>query len=217
MRKLLLNLNPNKACGPDGITPRLLKMVAEELTPALTLLYHISYLSGTLPKDWKQANITSVFKKGEKCNAANYRPISLTCVACKMMEHIITSHIMSHLETDEILCPEQHGFRRGHSCETQLLGYVDEATREIEKGNQEDTIVLDFSRAFDKVSHTLLVHKLQRYGIRGRTNAWIKDFITDRQQAVVVEGTRSDTLPVKSGVPQGSVLGPSLFLLYLKK
>ena len=131
------------------------------------------------------------------------------------MEHIITSHIMSHLEKNEILCPEQHGFRRGHSCETQLLGYVDEATREIEKGNQEDTIVLDFSRAFDKVSHTLLVHKLQRYGIRGRTNAWIKDFLTDRQQAVVVEGTRSDPLSVESGVPQGSVLGPSLFLLYI--
>ena len=215
MRKLLLNLNPNKACGPVGITPRLLKMVAEELTPALTLLYRISYLSGTLPKDWKQANITPVFKKGEKYNAANYHPISLTCVACKLMEHIITSHIMSHLEKNEILCPEQHGFRRGHSCETQLLEYVDEATREIEKGNQEDTIVLDFSRAFDKVSHTLLIHKLQRYGIRGRTNAWIKDFLTDRQQAVVVEGTRSDPLPVESGIPQGSVLGPSLFLLYI--
>ena len=152
VRRLLLNLNPNKACSPDGITPRLLKMVAEELTPALTLLYRISYLSGTLPKDWKQANITPVFKKGEKYNAANYPPIFLTCAACKLMEHIITSHIMSHLEKNEILCPEQHGFRRRHSCETHLLGYVDEATREIEKGNKEDTIVLDFSKAFDKAT-----------------------------------------------------------------
>ena len=179
MRKLLLKLNPNKACSPDGITPRLLKMVAEELTPAFTLLNRISYSTGTLPEDWKQANITPVFKKGEKYNAANYLPISLTCIACKLMEHTITSHIMSHLEKNEIQCPEQHGFRRVRSCETQLLGYVDEATREIEKGNQ-STIVLDFSRVFDKVSHTLLVHKLQRYGIRERTNAWIKDFLTDR-------------------------------------
>ena len=94
VKKLLLSLDPNKACGPDGISPRLLKIVAEEVTPALTLLFRNSYQTGTLPLDWKLAHITPVFKKGEQYKAENYHPISLTCIACKMMEHIIASHIM---------------------------------------------------------------------------------------------------------------------------
>ena len=212
---LLLNLDPNKACGPDGITPRLLKIVAEEVTPALTLLFRNSYQTGTLPHDWKLAHITPVFKKGERYKAENYRPISLTCIACKVMEHIIASNIMSHLEKNNILCPEQHGFRCGWSGETQLLGYVDETSQELERGNQEDTIVLDFEKAFDKVSHTLLVHKLRRYGIGGRLNAWIDSFLENRQQAIVVGGERSNFMPVDSGVPQGSVVCPCLFLLYI--
>ena len=134
VKKLLLNLDPNKACGPDGISPRLLKVVAEEVTPALTLLFRNSYQTGTLPLDWKLAHITPVFKKGERYKAENYRPISLTCIACKVMEHIIASHIMSHLEKNSILCPEQHGFRCGRSCETQLLGYVDETSEKLGEG-----------------------------------------------------------------------------------
>ena len=196
MKKLLLNLDPNKACGPDGISPRLLKTVAEEVTPALTLLFWNSYQTGTLPLDWKLAHITPVFKKGERYKAENYRPISLTCIACKVMEHIIASHIMSHLEKNSILCPEQHGFRCRRFCETQLLGYVDETNEELERGIQEDTIVLDFEKAFDKVSHTLLVHKLRHYGIGGRLNAWIDSFLENRQQAVVVGGERSNFMPV---------------------
>ena len=105
-----LNLEPKKACGPNRITQRLLKIVAEEVTPALTLLFENSYQTGTLPVDWKLAHITSVLKKGERYKAENYRPISLACIACKVMEHIIASHIMSHLEKNSILCPEQHGF-----------------------------------------------------------------------------------------------------------
>ena len=133
-KKLFLNLDPNKAYGPDGITLRLLKIVAE-VTPALTLLLRNSYQAGTLPLNWTLAHITPVFKKGERYKVENYRPISLTCIACKVMELIIASHIMSHLEKNSILCPEQHGFRCRRSCETQLLGYVDETNEELERGN----------------------------------------------------------------------------------
>ena len=114
-----------------------------------------------------------------------------------------------------ILSEEQHGFRRGRSCETQLLGYVDEVTEELERGHQVDTIVLDFAKAFDKVSHSLLIHKLQRYGVTGHVKTWIESFLSERQQAVLVDGVKSDVLPVESRVPQGSVLNPSLFLLYI--
>ena len=122
---------------------------------------------------------------------------------------------MLHLEKNNILCPEQHGFRCGWSCETQRLGYVDETSEELDRGNQEDTIVLDFEKAFDKVSHTLLVHKLRRYGIRGRLIAWIDSFLENRQQALVVGGEKSNVMPVDSRVPQGSVVGLCLFLLYI--
>ena len=136
-----------------------------------------------------------------KSMPSNYCLISMTCIAYKMMEHIITSHIMIHAEKHNILCHQQHGFRRRRSCETQLIGYVDLITEEIMRGHQEDTIVLDFSKAFDKVSHTLLIHKLRRYGIRGRTSAWIENFLTDRKQAALVEGQRSSYIPIDSGVP----------------
>ena len=105
------------------------------------------------------------FKKGEKYNPANYRPVSLTSVCCKVLEHIITSHIMNHLEKENILCPEQHGFRQKRSCETQLLDLTTELMDNLQKGVTTDILVLDFAKAFDKVSHSLLRHKLYHYGV----------------------------------------------------
>jgi len=215
IEKLLARLNPTKAAGPDGITPRVLKELATELSPILTTIYKSSLHTGQVPKDWKEALVTPVFKKGEHYKASNYRPISLTSVPAKILEHVLVSAIMHHLESNNILSTQQHGFRKHHSCETQLLEFVEEASSAMESGVATDVIIMDFQKAFDRVNHSPLVHKLDHYGIRGRTNSWIANFLSDRKQAVVVNGAQSSYVDVRSGVPQGTVLGPCLFLTYI--
>ncbi|KAL8570366.1 hypothetical protein ACOMHN_035784 [Nucella lapillus] len=190
--KLLQALKPGKAPGPDGITTKILKELAEEISPILTIIFQSSLDTGTLPSDWKDANVTPIFKKGEHYDPTNYRPVSLTSVCCKVLEHILTSNIMDHLELHGTLCHQQHGFRRKRSCETQLLGFADDLVNNMAQGKQTDILVMDFAKAFDKVNHSLLVHKLHHYGIRGMLLTWISDFLRDRRQAVVVNGIRSD-------------------------
>ena len=215
IEKLLKNINTKKACGPDMISNSVLKECAKEIAPVLSHIFQLSIDTGELPKDWRNANVSPIFKKGDRHTAANYRPVSLTCVCCKLLEHIVCRQILNHLEQHNILTSLQHGFRSGHSCETQLITTTNDIMKTFDRKEQTDLVILDFSKAFDTVPHRKLLHKLNHYGIDGKVNNWIKAFLMDRQQQVMVEGEFSDSCSVDSGVPQGTVLGPLLFLCHI--
>ncbi len=182
----------------------------------LTAIYNKSINTGHVPAEWSQANVTPIFKKGEKFKASNYRPVSLTCIACKLLEHIVVSNVLVHLDKHDILVDNQHGFRARRSCETQLVCFIHDLVQSIQ-GGQVDVAIMDFSKAFDVVDHGRLLYKASHYGIRGHTNSWLEAFLSNRTQRVVVDGATSTRAVVESGVPQGSVLEPLLFLLYIKR
>ena len=215
IQKLLADINPKKASGPDEVPCRIMKEAAQEIAPFLRDLYQQSLQQGELPDDWKSANISCIFKKGDRTRPENYRPVSLTSVPCKIFEHVIFHHIMKHLDQHHFLVDYQHGFRRQRSCETQLVVTIEELAKSLDSKTQTDMLILDFSKAFDTVAHQRLLLKLEHYGIRGQLLEWIKKWLTTRRQKVVVDGEGSAEVPVTSGVPQGTVLGPLMFLIFV--
>ncbi len=213
VRLALSTLDPSKATGPDDLSCRILKECAAELAPSLTKLLNKSLQLGKVPDIWKRANVVPVHKKGDKSAADNYRPISLLCITSKILERCIYNKIFPHIKF--LLSKVQHGFLKGRSTTTQLLLVLCELINNMENGFQTDIIYLDFSKAFDSVCHKLLILKLKTFGFNGPLLNWFSSYLTGRKQRVVLEGSSSEWLPVHSGVPQGSILGPLLFLLFV--
>ncbi|KAF1441643.1 hypothetical protein FQV21_0009000, partial [Spheniscus demersus] len=169
---LLRHLDAHKSMGPDGIHPRVLRELAEELAKPLSIIYQQSWLTGEVPDDWRLASVTPIYKKGWKEDPGNYRPVSLTSVSGKIMELFILRALTRHVRDNQGIRPSEHGFMRGRSCLTNLISFYDQVTRLVDEGKAVDVVYLDFSKAFDTVSHSILLEKLAAHGLDRCTLRW---------------------------------------------
>ena len=211
----LNQLNLRKSPGLDGISVKLLKDTSDVIAQPLANIFNLSLQTGIFPDDWKIAKISPVFKEGNKTDCGNYRPISVISVVAKLFEGLVYNQLRTFISDNNILVKQQSGFRSQHSTETALLGSTNEWLYNMDSGLINGVLFLDLKKAFDTVDHEILLKKLHLYGIKGTPYAWFKSYIQNRKQICLMNGKKSHAREIRCGVPQGSNLGPILFLLYI--
>ena len=215
VKRVLSNLDPSKASGPDEISNRVLKLCADSLCNPLSVIFNKSLELGLFPDQWKEALVTAIFKKADRQLKVNYRPISLLCCLSKVFERLVFNDLYEYLTTNGLLASCNSGFRKNDSTINRLLALLDTIHKGLEDRKDAILILLDISKAFDKVWHPGLMFKLKQLGITGNLYSWINSYLSNRSQKVVIGGKTSTSLPTHAGVPQGSILGPLLFLVFI--
>ena len=205
----------NKATGLDEISCKILKLARPIIVESLTYILNLSLSTGIFPKVWKQAKVTPLHKSGALNDTNNYRPISILSVVSKILERAVHNHLYSYVSQNSVLNVHQSGFRPGHSTETSLVDMVDDWLDNINSGKMTGVAFIDLRKAFDTVNHSMLIKKIRDIGASDVTVNWFESYLSERTQKVCFKGTISESLPLSTGVPQGSILGPLLFLIFI--
>jgi len=213
--KRIISSLKNSSAGWDGIPTFAAKKCVESFIEPLTYLINSSFTEGIFPSELKLARVVPIFKAGDPTQVNNYRPISVLSFFSKIFEKIMYNHVLQYMTKNDAFYDRQFGFRQKHSTQLAIITLVDKITKSLDSGDIVISVFLDLKKAFDTVDHCILLNKLSAYGIRGNTLKWFKSYLTERSQYVIFDGAKSETHTVKCGVPQGSILGPLLFIIYM--
>ncbi|CAG4940655.1 unnamed protein product [Colias eurytheme] len=215
--KYLSQIKSDSSPGPDGITARLLKKIRPFIAKPLSHIFNLSLSSGSFPDCWKIAAVTPIHKGGPVDIPENFRPIALLNILSKLLEKIVNRRLLNYLDKQNLISDRQFGFRKGKSTEDAAMLLTNSVASHIQNGEQALAVFIDLAKAFDTISPSLLIKKLESVGIRGLALDWFSSYLTNRKQYVKIDGIASEVLPIKFGVPQGSILGPTLFTLYINE
>ena len=207
-------LKNSKSTGLDNLDTYIVKLVTPIILPALTHVINLSIRDGDFPSIWKKSKVVPLLKKGDALNPKNYRPVALLPIFSKILERVFFAQLVDYLEENKLLHPNHHGSRRSHSTTSALLQMFDTWLQEVEEDNMVGVMMIDLSAAFDMVDHDLLLENLKLHGLDSNAIQWIQSYLADRSQTVCVDGCLSPLLNIQCGVPQGSVLGPLLYILF---